>query len=349
MAAKIQFNPRSLVHMPGVVSHMGRKYLENRKKLAESGGFVGVPLGIPSVDKVMLPLLPGQLCTVLARPGNGKTAFLIRWARWWASVMQENVAKYKENSQFFNQYVCLVSTEQTVEELNAFMAAAGTQIDIANMARGKFTEAEWARVESWSNRRSSLPLVIIGMSEERRRARVPLRMDVVADAMQSIEEDFGLKAGFICMDWLQQMKPPLEISYRDDSKTIAISENLALCKQMALNNGCPMVVSAQAARKVDQYDIQIPNADDGQWTSSLEQDSDTQLSLVRPRKYRQEGEMFGDYKVEGDTQLVINLIKQKMGEANIIRVVRLDPRYNKLDDMETMAMSQDTWEMEAVV
>lgn len=321
-------NARTLVHMPDVSSDMSLKYLAERRKLAQAGGFVGVPLGIQSLDSVMLPLLPGQICTVLARPGNGKTSFLIRWARWWAQVIKQNPNTYK------GQYVALITTEQIVEELNAFMAAAATEINIENMARGKLTDKEWAKLERWSVESSQLPLVIIGQSSERRRARVPLRMDVVSQALQSIEDDFGMKPSFILLDWLQQMKAPKDVPYQSDSKALAVAENLSICKDIAIMNGCPMAIAAQAARKVDSYDVQIPQADDGQWTSSLEQDSDTQVSLVRPIKYRQDGEMFGDLKVKGDLQLVVTVIKQKMGPANIARIVSMDPRYNKINDLE---------------
>lgn len=73
---------------------------------------------------------------------------------------------------------------------------------------------------------------------------------------------------------------------------------------------------------------------DGQWTSNIEQSSDRVLSLVRPINYEAEGEMFGKMKVEGRNQLLISLLKQKLGPANIPIWAFFQPEYNKLSDLE---------------
>lgn len=74
--------------------------------------------------------------------------------------------------------------------------------------------------------------------------------------------------------------------------------------------------------------------DDGQWTSNIEQTSDKIFSLVRPRKYKKEGEMFGSKEVHGNDQMVISVLKQKLGPANFARWVKFDPIYNKLEELE---------------
>jgi hypothetical protein len=100
------------------------------------------------------------------------------------------------------------------------------------------------------------------------------------------------------------------------------------------------VVGVQARREVDDRDdpsknkLPIPELDDGQWTSNVEQSSDRLLSLVRPIKYRKENEMFGKMQVKGTRQILITVLKQKLGKDNWSKWAYFDPEYNKLDELE---------------
>jgi hypothetical protein len=95
-----------------------------------------------------------------------------------------------------------------------------------------------------------------------------------------------------------------------------------------------MVVGVQASREVEALDMPIPEMHHAQWTSNIEQSSDRVMSLVRPRRYRAEGQIFGITKVVGQSQLLIRTLKQKLGEANFDEWVNVNPLYNKLDDDE---------------
>ena len=74
--------------------------------------------------------------------------------------------------------------------------------------------------------------------------------------------------------------------------------------------------------------------DSGQWTSNIEQSSDRVLSLVRPRRYVQDGEIWNDVLVKGHNQMLVTVLKQKLVEANFGKWVNYNPMYNKLDELE---------------
>ena len=68
---------------------------------------------------------------------------------------------------------------------------------------------------------------------------------------------------------------------------------------------------------------------------NIEQASDTILTLMRPVKYRNQGESISGITVQGYTQMLITVAKQKMGMSNGRKLVSFDPRYNRLEALET--------------
>lgn len=320
-------NPQDLIYTPSEIVTLGLNYLDQRK----ANKFHGLPLGIRKIDADFIPALPGELVTIIGRPGNGKTGFMMRWARWRA----DEIRKAGE----LNRVVVYVTLEQSIEELNAFDIAADTGINVETMARGNMTEAERQEVNLAANQRYKKPLYLIGHSMERRKKRPTLNIETIALALAQIESmhDETMAIDSVFVDYLQRIPIPPG----SESKTIGLDDILNRLKDGALAFGCPFVVGVQAKREVDTYKNQIPEMSDGQWTSGIEQVSDKSFSVCRPRKYRNEGEEFDGILVQGHNQMVVKLLKQKMGAANIEYNVMFDPRYNRLDEAETVYVNLD--------
>lgn len=151
-------------------------------------------------------------------------------------------------------------------------------------------------------------------------------------ALDSVEKwnNETMQIDMVFVDYLQRI--PFE--GKVESKTIGTSENLDRLKDAALAFGTRVVAGAQASREVDSRDLPIPQMNDGQWTSNVEQASDGIITLVRPRKYRNEGEKFGSQIVKGHCQMLISVIKRKLGPDNFAKWVYFQPEYNKLDELE---------------
>lgn len=310
---------RDIIYTPSEISTFGLRNLDYIKANKQNG----VPIGLARIDKELNPLLPGDLVTVIGRPGNGKTGFMMRWARQRAADLRAINP---------NRLVVYITLEQSIEQLNAFDLAADTGVSITKMVRGEFDDDERVLMQQASMRRVAKPLWFIGHSIERRKKRPQITVELVADALTQIEawdeERFTLDMVFV--DYLQRVKLPP----RSESKTIALDEILNRLKDGALAFGCPFVVGVQAKREVDDRNPPIPQMEDGQWTSGVEQVSDISFGVVRPRKYRALGETFGKAVVTDENQMIVSLLKQKMGPANIHFPVRFDPRYNTLDELE---------------
>ena len=326
-----EFDPLDIVYSPQQIFDIGTRYLDYRRQNKGAG----IPLYLKSLDEpdkdgnVLLPLLGGELVAVIGRPGNGKTGFMMRWAR--------ERAKRLKAAGITNRVVIYASWEQSIEELHAFNVAAEARenhstIDATKMARGVITDQEWDDIVKAGATRVELPLWFIGHSLERRKKRPRITITALGQALDAVEKwnDETMEIDMIFIDYLQRM--PFE--GRVESKTIGVSDNLDRLKDGALAFGCPMVVGVQATREVDNRDLPIPQMNDGQWTSNVEQASDCIISVVRPRKYKNELERFGSITVKGHCQMLISVIKRKLGPDNFAKWVYFAPEYNKLDELE---------------
>lgn len=322
-----------IVFPPNEVAIAGTAYLDYRRNNKDAA----IPLYIKSLDakgktdakaERFLPALPGELISIMANPGNGKTGFMMRWARTRAQAIADDDTRA----------VVYATWEQSVEELHAFNAACETKVNISDMACGEITEAEWEKVKEYELRRASLPLWFIGHSMERRKKRPQMTMTALARALDKIEnwgKDKDFKIDMLFVDYLQRIK----FDDKPESQTIGFSNILDRLKDCGLAFGCPVVVGVQARREVMTRSDPVPCIDDGQWTSNVEQSSDKVISLMRPSRYREEGEQMLGVTVQGHCQMYFTLLKQKLGRDNWARWVYFDPAYNVLNDMELRSVN----------
>lgn len=305
----------NLVYSPADVAKLGYDYIKYRHDHKE----FAVDFPVAKMRSRLYPLAAGEVMSIIARPGNMKTGLMMAWARQRAKIVKP----------YDNRVVVYATWEQSIEELHSFYVAAEQGIPVTKMAMGGLTEDDFQRVLTASGSRISEPLFFIGHSVMRKSGRRPINTDAFADAIESIQND-GFVVDSVFADYLQRMSPLND----HDPQTVAYSKTMDALKNMALGFGVPLVVGVQASREVEQLEVPIPEMHHAQWTSNIEQSSDRVISLVRPRRYRAEGEQFGSRVITGQSQLLINVLKQKLGEANFIEWTSIDPRYNLLNDNE---------------
>lgn len=324
----------SLTYSPNDISRIGTEYLDVRRTQTHQA----IPFGIPEIDHDLLPLLPGELCTIIGRPGSAKTGVMMSWARRRAAWLTDNG--------YHDRIVVYASWEQSIEELYAFTVAAESGLSITEMARGKISDEDWGAILRSGSRRLSLPLWFIGHSAQRREHRPTLTIPNLYQEIKNIESWSGGKNKFavdmVFADYLQRI--PFE--GRVESKTVGTSNTLDACKDGAIMFGCPWVVGCQAVREVDDRPDPTPQLSDGQWTSNVEIASDAVLSQVRPRQYTEEGERFPDKDgivVKGYRQLLLSVLKRKLGKANWGAWLDYDPEHNELRSARLDIINTETW------
>lgn len=307
----------SIVYSPVDVSTLGQEYIEFKSKNKE----FGLPFFSKKMRDRVYPMFPGEVMSIIARPGHAKTSLMMMWARQRAKWLSENN---------FGKRVAIYATwEQSIEELHTFYVAAEQQLSITKMAKGELTEENWEKVKKATANRINEPLWFIGHSTMRKSGRKPITTDTLAEAIETVDKR-GFIVDSVYVDYLQRITPIGGM----DSPTLAFSGIMDGLKNFALGFGVPMVVGVQASRDVEELKIQIPEMHHAQWTSNIEQSSDRVISLVRPRRYKREGEKFGSVTVSGNNQLLVNVLKQKLGEANFAEWLSFNPIYNRLDEAE---------------
>jgi replicative DNA helicase len=321
-----------LVFTPVEASNATEKYI---KEIRANDGD-GMPLYIskmeynPKTQKGFLPVKRGELITVLGRPGNGKTGFMFRWARMRANDLRQKALQGNETAA--NSVVLYFTMEQLVEELRLFHVAAEQGISATDMANGKMQDEQWGEVTRSLRDMYTTPLWLAGKSLERRKSKIKLTEEALRGILESVEkwqgDNIKTQVDSVYVDYLQRFRSG------GQDWTQFYGETTNGLKEMAGDFATRMVVGVQAKRDVDKYDPPIPGMDDGQWTSGIEQQSDGMISVTRPSHYKNQGESFDDVVVKGHRQMVVTVLKRKLGPENFNDWVEFAPEYNKLDEME---------------
>lgn len=325
-----------LVFTPLEASNATEKYIKDLQ--ANKGD--GMPLYIKKLDyspkdgRGFLPVKRGELITILGRPGNGKSGFMLRWARERARHLLSEARDGNKIAD--NSVVLYITMEQMVEELRLFHVAAEDGISATNMANGILPDEKWVDVVTGLRNLHTTPLWFAGKSMDRRKDKIKITEQATREVLEAIEkwqdDNLKMQVDSVFVDYLQR--------YRSTGAdwTQFYGDMTNALKDMAVDFATRMVVGVQAKREVDLRNPQIPRADDGQWTSAIEQQSDGMISVCRPSYYVKNGGTWdpdGDNIIITDNRLMlVTVIKRKLGPSNFNEYVSFEPEYNRLDEVE---------------
>jgi len=306
---------RALVHSPSDLSAEHLAWAES----IQTGQ--GIRWGIPAIDRVVIPMQPGNLTCLIARPGSGKTSLMAYLARHEAAVITARGAT--------DEAVVYVTWEQSAEELEAFFQTDGTY-SISDIAWGR-VDLEIMRQRAV--KRAKLPIWVIGHGIGRADRRLPrMTPEAVLHAVETMHEDYGVKPSLLLFDYMQII--PVG---RADDRVKQVTEVPILIKELNLRIGAPAVVGVQASREVDTRTIKIPELADAQWASSIEQTADKVFGLWRPAVTEEGGTLIElgrqQYPVN-DQLFVLRLLKQRGDRARFTWVLHFHPAYLQLAELE---------------
>lgn len=304
------------IHSPGDLSQSYVRWAE--KLQAEPGVDYGCVL-----DNHLVPLHPGDLMAVVARPGHGKTS--------WMAYMTKKVAREIVTAGQDDRVAVYVTWEQTVEEIEAYFQSAGNYSS-TDMAWGKVPIDD---IRKTAVKRGGLPIWTLGKSKRHEGIRRPeMTMDYVYAAIEGMYEDYGKRPALLCLDYVQIM--PMD---RSREKSSQVDEAIRQAKELAINVGLPVIIGVQAGRQVDNYKNQIPVMADAQWSSSIEQVADKQIGIWRPIKSRDPSDSpmikVGANEYANDEELfVIRLLKQRFAVGYGVWAVKFKPQTLELYDYD---------------
>ncbi|EIF01230.1 replicative DNA helicase [Saccharomonospora glauca] len=215
----------------------------------------GIGTGIMDLDTVLHGLRPGQMITIAARPGVGKSVLGVQLARQCA-IEQGKPA-------------VIFSLEMSRMEIMIRMAAAesGVRLDAIHSEHG-LSDHDWARLARGMSRVKEAPLFI----DDEATATVT---EIRAKAKRLHKRhDLGL----IVVDYLQLMGS----GKRVESRQQEVSEFSRQLKLLAKELDVPVVAISQLNRGPEQRQDKRPMLADLRESGSIEQDSDVVILIHRP-------------------------------------------------------------------
>jgi len=231
--------------------------------LKDQQGMSGTPSGFTKVDKVTAGWQPSDLVIIAARPGMGKTAFILSMAR--------NIAVDA------NTPIGIFSLEMSAEQLMMRMISSETGIESEKLRRGNLSETEWAQLYSRVNQLEKAPIFIddspgISIFDLRAKAR-------------RLVSQHGVK--IIMIDYLQLMTAGTNKGVGNREQEIStISRSLkAIAKELEI----PVIALSQLSRSVEtRGGTKRPLLSDLRESGAIEQDADIVSFIYRPEYYKLE-------------------------------------------------------------
>ncbi len=223
--------------------------------LHKSGGrFRGVETGFVDLDNLLSGMQPSNLLILAARPGTGKTAFVINSSMFVAS--QKNP-------------VAIFSLEMSKEELVDRLLVCKSEIDAWKLKTGRLNEEDFEKLSLAMGELAEYPIFIddtpgISVAEIRTKAR-------------RLHLEHGLK--MIVIDYMQLANPGKRLENRNQEVSY-ISQSM---KNLARELRIPVLALSQLSRAVEHRGGEKkPQLADLRESGAIEQDADVVMFLYSP-------------------------------------------------------------------
>ena len=245
---------------------------------------LGIPTGFIDLDKLLGGLQDSDMIIVAARPGVGKTSFLL-------NVALSAARKHHQKIAFF-------SLEMSNEQLAQRLISAETGIDSQRLRTGDLRDDEWPKFTGAAGRLADTTIFIDdtpGIS--------PLQLRTKS---RRLHAEHGLD--LIMVDYLQLMGD----DRRTENRTQAVSTISRELKNLARELNVPLVAASQLSRAVEQRHDKRPILSDLRDSGALEQDADVVLFLYRDELYNP------DTELKNIADVII--AKQRHGPTGVIQL-----------------------------
>lgn len=238
--------------------------LAEREKFAKQGKVAGIPTPLKGLNRILGGWKKTDLVIVAARPGMGKTAFMLQIAKT-AAISGARVA--------------IFSLEMGRVRLSDRLILAESGIDDEKFRSGFMAAEDWQKFNDASRVLNALPIYIDdrpGLSMYQIKAK-------------SAQMNRAGKCDLVLIDYLQlsQMKS----ENRNYNREQEVSESSRTAKGMAKSINLPVILLSQLSRASEKRGADArPILSDLRESGSIEQDSDIVIFPYRQNYYDKEDE-----------------------------------------------------------
>lgn len=268
-----------------------REMVETASKSENS--LSGVPSGFKSLDAVTAGWQRSDLIIIAARPGMGKTAFVLSMARNMAMVNEVPVA--------------LFSLEMSAIQLVMRLISSEARISSERLRTGKLTAQEWKSLNDNMDNLSKAKLYLddtpaLSVFELRAKAR-------------RLKQQYDIQC--VIVDYLQLMTSKVEKNANREVEISTISRSLkALAKELSI----PVICLSQLSREVEKRPgSKRPQLSDLRESGAIEQDADIVMFIYRPEYYFKEDDKNTDIEtIRNKAELIVE--KHRNGPITTINL-----------------------------
>lgn len=279
------------------------------EEIAKQEGLSGIATGFDKLDKITSGWQPSDLIIIAARPGMGKTAFVLSMAR--------NIAID------FGKPVALFSLEMSSVQLITRLISSETGLSSEKLRTGKLEKHEWEQLSIKVKNLEKAPLYIddtpsLSIFDLRAKAR-------------RLSSQHQVK--LIIVDYLQLMTAGSNSKGggNREQEISTISRNLkALAKELNI----PVIALSQLSRAVEtRGSSKRPLLSDLRESGAIEQDADIVSFIYRPEYYKiEEWDDEEQSPTAGQAEFII--AKHRNGSLDNIRLKFIGNmgKFENLDD-----------------
>ncbi len=285
------------------------------EEIASREGLSGVATGFEKLDKVTSGWQPSDLIIIAARPGMGKTAFVLSMAR--------NMAID------FHQPVAIFSLEMSSVQLITRLISSETGLSSEKLRTGKLEKHEWEQLSIKVKNLEKAPLYIDDTPS--------LSIFDLRAKSRRLASQYGIK--LIIVDYLQLMTAggSSKGGGNREQEISTISRNL---KALAKELNVPVIALSQLSRAVETRGAsKRPLLSDLRESGAIEQDADIVSFIYRPEYYKIEEWDDDDHTpTEGQAEFII--AKHRNGSLENIRL-KFIGSLGKFDNLEDFGGGYD--------
>jgi replicative DNA helicase len=312
------------------------KILEEAER--RGGGITGIATGFTRLDRQCSGMHPGDLYIIAARPGMGKTSFVLNIA---LNVAAAKVESPRPNGEEYFEApveepghgVLFCSLEMPKEQLAARLLASEAQVDMSNIRSGRMTREDWSKLTEAASRLARLPLWLddtpaLTLLDLRAKIR---RLQAEVTRGESATRARGL--GLIVIDYLQLMQGRRDAGSREQE----ISELSRGLKQLSKEMRVPVIALSQLNRAVETRTTKDkrPQLSDLRESGAIEQDADCIIFIYRDEYY------FKDSEAKGVAEIIV--AKQRNGPTGTV-LTKFTSEFTRFDNLEAEEFEVDQFD-----
>lgn len=232
--------------------------LEQRQQARQAGECIGIPTGLRRLDALTGGWRGGQLVVLAGRPGTGKSATMLHFAR---AAAASGVP------------LCLFSLEMPSGQLAGRMLVGSSGVDSGAFRTGNVDASGWTKIETAGATLSTMPIFLNDSAN--------ITIGAIRSQCKAMHRRG--KCGMVIIDYLQLLDTSTRNPNSTREREIAAASRAA--KLLAKELDVPVILLSQLSRKVEERADKTPLLSDLRESGAIEQDADMVVFIDRPVMY----------------------------------------------------------------